>query len=207
MLAQVAHQVAAIDPQEGAVAELGDRRSQAVDEARRGPVAEDEAGGAEPARQVDVLEPGGIEAGVEAADALERRAAEGEGGGGRLRDGGASRRLGGERPRQRQEERLERRLPGPRQAAQLPRPLRLARRAGEVGRQAGGVGEGGEAGDERLEGAGLGHRVRIEQQEERRPRRGEAGVGAAGEAEVAAGRDQPRAADRELAARAVVDHH
>ncbi len=167
VLGQVALEAAVIDPEEAPVAQARHAAAEGVAEARRWPVEQARAGLPQPVRQVDVLEPGGMEALVEAAGGQERLAAERQRRRRRLLDRRAGRRLGGEAAGgagsagERPGKGLAQAAPGRGEAAQLPGELRFAVGAGEAGSQAGGLRMRGEACEQLLERAGLGQGVGV----------------------------------------------
>src|SRR5688572_14263313 len=93
MLAEVAAEVAVVVPEEGAVTERRDAAAETVTEGGGRPVGDGAAGIRQPAREVDVLEPSGVEGGIEAAEPFPSRAAQRQRRGRRLLDASAGRRL------------------------------------------------------------------------------------------------------------------
>src|SRR5579863_330535 len=135
VLGQVALEAAVVDPQEAPVTQAWDAAAKGVAKARRRPVEQARAGLPQAVREVDVLEPGGMEALVEAAGGQERVATERQRRRGRLLDRRAGWRLGGETAGgagsagERPGEGLAQAAPGRGEASQLPGELRLDRKS------------------------------------------------------------------------------
>ncbi len=204
---EVAHQVAIVDPQERAVAELAHRRAQAVAEHRPRPVEQRLPPVGPSPGEVHILEPGRIEPGIEAAQGLEALAAQRQSRGGRLRDRRSRRRLFSSSQAAAQEQALEQQIPRAGQAAQLPAELGRVVQPHQPRRKPGRLRVRFEAFEQLLERPCLGFHVRVEQEQQRRsgPRHSE--VHPRSEAEVGPGLEAQILPCGQGSARTVVHHH